>query len=49
MVSYIGENFPTSYDQVGKYVSMKVFVVNLMHHGVLDVLSEQFSQLIFSI
>ena len=21
MISYVGENFPTSYDQVGKYVS----------------------------
>ena len=24
MVSYVGESYPTSYDQVGKYVSVKI-------------------------
>ena len=34
MISYVGENFPTSYDQVGKYVSdiLPYKYISLVHY-----------------
>ena len=29
MVSYVGENYPTSYDQVGRYVSLNFYVIHM--------------------
>ena len=55
MVSYVGENYPTSYDQIGKYVSIyyictyvsKLLTCAIVH--ISDVLYQQFAQLVFPI
>ena len=48
MVSYVGENYPTSYDQVGKYVSINLTIL-CSYLCVSDILYQQFTQLVFPI
>ena len=31
MISYVGENYPTSYDQIGKYVSANLTIFTHTH------------------
>ena len=50
MISYLGENYPISYDEVGKYVcSYIVIPADITHISILDVLYQQFAQLVFPI
>ena len=52
MVSYVGENYPTSYEQVGRYVSsekLNFTPIIQVYRYISDVLYQQFAQLVFPI